>query len=228
MKRKNTKHFRAKEKAIDRSKKYTPEEAIKIVKELSYENFDASIEVHVKTGIDPKKGDQVVRGSVVLPYSSGKKKRIAVFAEGDSAKEARDLGADIIGGQELIDEIKKTNKADFDVAIATPDMMKGLAGIARILGPRGLMPSPKNNTVTMKVKPVIEEIMKGRIDFKNDAGGNVHCVIGKRSIETEKLVENLNTFLEALRRARSSTVKGTFIKSISLSSTMGPSISVIL
>lgn len=228
MKRKQTKQFQSKLQGVEKSKKYSPEEAMKLVKNLSYEKFDASIEIHVKTGIDPKKGEQVVRGSVVLPHSTGKKKRIAVFAEGDQAKEAKELGADLVGGQELIDEIKKTSKADFDVAIATPDMMKGLAGIARILGPRGLMPSPKNNTVTLKVKTVIEEVLKGRIDFKNDSGGNVHCVIGKRSLDTDKLLENYHAFLETLRRARSSTVKGSFIKTISLSSTMGPSISVVV
>lgn len=226
MKRKQTKPFQGKMKAIERAKKYTPEEALKLVRELSYEKFDASIEIHVKTGIDPKKGEQVVRGSIVLPHSTGKKKRIAVFAEGDQAKIARELGVECVGAQELIDEIKKTSKVDFDVAVATPDMMKGLASIARILGPRGLMPSPKNNTVTPKVKPVIEEVMKGRIDFKNDSGGNVHCVIGKRSLDIDKLTENYHALLEAVRRARSSTVKGAFIKAISISSTMGPSIAV--
>ncbi|MBI2483650.1 50S ribosomal protein L1 [Candidatus Uhrbacteria bacterium] len=226
MTRKQSKSFQSRLKAIDRAKKYSPEDALKIVKELSYEKFDASIEIHVKTGIDPKKGEQVVRGSVVLPHSTGKKKRIAVFAEGDQAKEAKKLGADLVGGQELIDEIKKTGKVDFDVAIATPDMMKGLAGIARILGPRGLMPSPKNNTVAAKVKSVIDEVLKGRIDFKNDSGGNVHCVIGTRSVDADKLLANYHAFFDALRRARSSTVKGVFIKGISLSSTMGPSISV--
>lgn len=224
MQRKKTKTFKAKGIEVDKSKRYTPEDALQQVLETSYEKFDPSVEVHIRTGIDPRKGDQIVRGSVVLPYASGKIKKIVVFAEGDKAKEAVSAGVSIVGGQELIDEIKQTGKADFDIAIATPDMMKALAGVARILGPRGLMPSPKNNTVTPNILAAIEEVKKGRLDFKNDAGGNVHIMIGKKSLGKEKLLANYTACMEVLRKGRPSTVKGTYIRTISLSSTMGPGI----
>ncbi len=224
MQRKKTKTFQAKQVGLDKNKRYAPEDALQQVLENSYEKFDPSIEVHVRTGIDPRKGDQVVRGSVVLPHASGKTKKIAVFAEGDKAKEAVAAGVAIVGGQELIDEIKQTGKADFDIAIATPDMMKSLASVARILGPRGLMPSPKNNTVTTNVLSAIEEVKKGRLDFKNDATGNVHIMIGKKSLGKEKLFANYTACMETLRKGRPSTVKGSYIRTISLSSTMGPGI----
>ncbi len=226
MQRKITKAFKQKQKLIDKNKRYTAEEAISRALECSYESFDPSIELHIRTGIDPRKGDQIVRGSVVFPYASGKTKKIAVFAEGDKAKEAVNAGVEIVGGQELIDKIKQTGKADFDIAIATPDMMKSLSSVARVLGPRGLMPSPKNNTVTANIALAIEEVKKGRIDFKNDAGGNVHIVIGKKSLEKDKLFQNYSVFMENFRKTRPSTVKGTFVRAITLSSTMGPSISI--
>ena len=226
MQRKRTKTFKVKKSSIEKSKRYSIEDALQLVLESSYEKFDPSLELHIRTGIDPRKGDQVVRGSVVLPYASGKTKKIAVFAEGDKAKEALAAGVDIVGGQEMIDQSKQTGKADFDIAIATPDMMKALAGVARVLGPRGLMPSPKNNTVTANVRAAIEEVKKGRLDFKNDTGGTVHIMIGKKSLEKEKLLANYTACMEALRKARPSTVKGAYIRTISLSSTMGPGIFV--
>jgi len=212
----------------DKKKLHIPADAIDLVKKFSYEQFDAAVEVHIKTGIDTRKNDQIVRGSVVLPHGTGKTKKIAVFAEGEKATEAKDAGADLVGGSELIQEIKQSGKADFDIAIATPDMMKSLAGIARILGPRGLMPSPKNETVTANIKAAINQVKKGKVDFKNDDSGNVHQVIGKRSFSKEQLLENYATFMETLKKSRPSAAKGTFIQNISLSSSMGPGIRVLV
>ena len=226
--RSKTVRFKKTVRTLDLTKRYAAEEALKLVQEVSYEKFDPSIEVHIRTGVNPKKGDQIVRGSVVLPHASGKVKKIAVFAEGDKAREAESAGATLIGGQELIDEIKQSGKADFDIAIATPDMMKSLASVARILGPRGLMPSPKNNTVTSNVKAAIEEIKRGRLDFRNDDSGNLHIVIGKRSLPHASLLENYTTLMDVIRKSRPSTVKGTFLRNITVSSTMGPSIPVVL
>ncbi|MBI2644734.1 50S ribosomal protein L1 [Candidatus Uhrbacteria bacterium] len=226
--RKKSKKFQEllKKDLPDKKKLHTFADAIDLVKKFSYEQFDATVEVHVKTGIDTRKNDQIVRGSVVLPYGTGKTKKIAVFAEGEKATEARDAGADLVGGAELIAEIKQTSKADFDVAIATPDMMKSLAGIAKVLGPRGLMPSPKNETVTVNIKGAISQVKKGKVDFKNDDSGNVHQIIGKRSFTKEQLLENYTAFMEILRKARPSATKGTFLQNISLSTTMGPGIRV--
>lgn len=222
IKKKSKKHL----EGIDLEKIYTVQEAIDLLKKVSKEKFDASIEVHVNTGIDAKKSDQSIRGSVVLPYGTGKTKRVAVFAEGEKATEATNTGADLVGGLELIQEIKSSGKADFDIAIATPDMMKHLAGVAKILGPKGLMPSPKNETVTVNIKHAIEAVKKGKVTFKNDDSGNVHQTIGKRSFDTQKLLENYTTFIECLKKARPSTAKGTYIKTVTFSSTMGPGIKV--
>lgn len=226
--RKKSKKFRelVKKELSDKKKLHTPADAIDLVKKFSYENFDAAVEVHVNTGIDTRKNDQIVRGSVVLPHGTGKTKKIAVFAEGEKATEARDAGADLVGGSELIAEIKQTSKADFDIAIAAPDMMKSLASIAKVLGPRGLMPSPKNDTVTVNIKTVIAQVKKGKVDFKNDDSGNVHQLIGKRSFTKEQLLENYTAFMETLKKARPAAAKGTFLQNISLSSSMGPGVRV--
>jgi large subunit ribosomal protein L1 len=228
--RKKSKKFQEfiKKDLPDKKKLHAPADAIDLVKKLSYEQFDAAVEVHVKTGIDTRKNDQIVRGSVVLPHGTGKTKKIAVFAEGEKATEAKDAGADLVGGSELIQEIKQSSKADFDIAIATPDMMKSLASIARVLGPRGLMPSPKNETVTAHIKAAITQVKKGKVDFKNDDSGNVHQVIGKRSFSKEQLLENYATFMETLKKSRPSAAKGTFIQNISISTTMGPGIRVAI
>lgn len=224
--RKQSKAFQVVINGIDFSAAYSPIQAFELVKKCSYEKFDASVEVHVKTGIDPRKSDQTIRGSVLLPHGIGKTKRIAVFAEGEKAAEAATAGAEIIGGQELIQEIKQTQKTDFDVAMATPDMMRHLAQIAKILGPKGLMPSPKNETVTTAIGKTIQEIKRGKINFKNDDTGNVHQVIGKCSFDAIKLAENYDTFIEALRKSKPSSAKGVFIASVSVSSSMGPGIRI--
>lgn len=215
-------------KKIDPTKAYSFEEAVKLVKETSTTKFDASIEVHVRLGIDPKKGDQMVRGTIVLPHGIGKSKKILAIADGDKAKEAKDAGADVVGGQEIIDEIRSSGKCDFDVVITTPDMMRFLAPIAKILGPRGLMPSPKNETITPNLKKAIEELKKGKITFKNDDTANIHQVIGKASFDEKKLLENLTAFIDALKKAKPESSKGTFIKNITLTSTMGPGIKLAI
>lgn len=215
-------------KIIDSQKTYTVEEAIDLIKKVSKEKFDAGVEIHLKLGIDPTKGEQQVRGTIVLPWSIGKTKKVAAFVEPNKEKEAKEAGADIVGGEELIKEIKSSEKINFDVAVATPGMMPKLAQIAKILGPKGLMPNPKNDTVGLDVKKMIEELKKGKITFKNDDTGNIHQLIGKVSFEKSKLLENLNAFVEAVRRAKPPSAKGVYIKNAVLCSTMGPGIKVNL
>jgi large subunit ribosomal protein L1 len=213
-------------KLVDSKKVYSPEEAIDLAKKTSNVKFDASIELHIKLGIDTKRGEEQVRGMITLPNSLGQKKIIAVFAEGDKAEEAKKAGANIVGGKELIDEIKKSGAAHFDIALATPDMMKNLGQIAKILGPKGLMPSPKNETVTENIAKTMGELQKGKVAFKNDDGGNIHQIIGKVSYDNQKLLENFNVFTEAIKKAKPVTVKAIYIVNTTLSSTMGPGIKV--
>lgn len=211
---------------IDKAKSYSIDEAIKLVKETSQTKFDASFEVHIHLGIDTKKGEQAVRGSVALPHGTGKSKRIAVFSENEKA--AKEAGADVVGNVNLIKDIKSSGKVDFDLAIATPTMMKKLAGAAKILGPKGLMPSPKAGTVVDdKAMPkAIEEIKKGKVNFKNDDTGNIHQMIGKISWDDKKLSENCGAFVEAVKKAKPAAAKGIFIKGVFLTSTMGPAVRV--
>ncbi|MBI4652843.1 50S ribosomal protein L1 [Candidatus Kuenenbacteria bacterium] len=205
-------------------KKYNLNEALELIKKNAKAKFDESVEAHIKLGIDIKKGDQQVRGTIVLPYGSGKSKKIAVFSENeDEIKEIKKMGI-IAGGEDLIEEIKKTGKCDFEVAIATPEIMKKLAIIARILGPKGLMPNPKTETVATNIKKTIEELQKGKVTFKNDDSGNIHQAIGKVSWPLEKLKENLEAFLEIIKKSKPSKSKGIYIKNITLCSTMGKSV----
>ncbi|MFH0814547.1 MAG: 50S ribosomal protein L1 [Candidatus Falkowbacteria bacterium] len=209
---------------IDANKLYSPEEAIKLVKETSTIKFDASIEIHIRLGIDPKKGEQQIRGTVVFPHGSGKSKKIVVFATNEKAKEAKEAGADIVGAEELIEEIKKTGKCDFEIAVATPDMMKQLAVIARILGTKGLMPSPKNETITLDIKKTVTELKKGKIAFRNDDTANLHVMIGKVSFDDAKLLENFNVFKEALEKCKPESSKGKLVRNAVMNATMGPGI----
>jgi large subunit ribosomal protein L1 len=209
---------------IDEDKLYTITEALPLLKETATTKFEPSVELHARLGINVEKSDQMVRGTVSLPHGSGKTVRVAVFAEPAKQKEASD--ADIVGGEELIDSIAKSGKIDFDVAVATPGMMKNLAKIARVLGPKGLMPSPKNETVTENVKEIVGELKKGKIAFKNDATGNVHVVVGKTGFSDQQLQENIETFLDALRKAKPSSSKGTYLKNLSINATMGPGIRI--
>jgi len=211
---------------LDKKKTYSPEEAINLIKDSKVEKFDASIEIHLKLGIDPKKTDQQVRGTITLPHGTGKTKKVAAFVSPDKEKTAREAGAEIVGGDDLIAEIKKTEKVDFEVAVATPDMMPKLAQIAKILGTRGVMPSPKNETISPTPEKIIGELKKGKIVFKADDTCNIHQIIGKTSFETTKLLENLNVFLDAIKKAKPSSSKGTYIKNAIVCSTMGPGIKI--
>lgn len=209
---------------IDPKKSYPPDEAVELVRKTSPTRFDASVEVHLHLGVNPEKGDQQVRGTVRLPHGTGKTKRVAAFVPANREAEAKEAGADLVGGGELIAEIRTSEAFAFDVAVATPDMMKELATIAKLLGPRGLMPSPKNGTVTTKVAETVKDLKGGLVAFKNDDTANVHQVIGRVSWDAARLRENLDAFLEAIRRAKPPTSKGTYVQTATLTSTMGPSI----
>ncbi len=222
-----SKRYAALKSEIDPKKSYSPEEAVALVKKTATTTFDSTVEVHVRLGIDPKKSDQQVRSTVTLPHGIGKAKKVAVFvASQEKEKEAREAGADIVGGEELIAEIAKTGKYAFEVAVATPDMMPKMAKVAKVLGPKGLMPSPKNETVTTNIKKTVEELHKGKTAFKADDTGNVHQVLGKASFDAVKILENFNAFMEALRRAKPPSAKGSYVVSVTLTSTMGPGVKV--
>lgn len=208
---------------VEKGKQYAIDEAINIAKETKVAKFDESVEVHVKLGVDVKK-DQV-RGTVVLPHGTGKTKKVVVVTS-TKEKEAKDAGADIVGGEELIEKIKNGKAGNFDVVVATPEMMPKLAQVAKILGPKGLMPSPKTETVTDKIKEAVESLKKGKAAFKNDNTGNVHQVIGKISFEASKLKENFQAMIEAIEKAKPAGSKGTYVKSITICSTMGPAIKI--
>ncbi|MGC8728679.1 MAG: 50S ribosomal protein L1 [Elusimicrobiales bacterium] len=208
-------------KGLDLEKKYTVEEAVKLLKEKANAKFDETIELHVKLGIDPKKADQNVRGTTPLPHGTGKKIRVAVIAKGEKLMEAKESGADIVGSTELIDEISK-GKIDFDVLVVTPDLMKDVAKLGKVLGPKGLMPNPKTGTVTFEIGAVVKEIKAGRVEFKNDAYGIIHVGCGKKSFSENAIVENVKTVIDAIIKAKPSTSKGKYINSVYLSSTMGP------
>jgi len=225
---KRSKRFKSLKEQIDLDKAYPVEEAIELVKKTSQLKFDAGVEVHIRLGIDTKKADQVVRGSVTLPHGTGKKKKIAVFCEGKDQDIAKKAGAELIGGDELIAEIKKTGKCDFEIALATPAVMKKMGQIAKILGPKGLMPNPRNETVVTDIAKSVKALAEGKVTFRNDDSGNIHQLIGKASFESKQLVENYEVFLEAVRSAKPSGVKGTYIRNVSICSTMGPGIKVNL
>lgn len=211
---------------FDKMKAYPINEALSIVKQISKTKFDPSVEVHFRLGINTKKSDQQVRGAASLPNGTGKTIKIAAFVSPENEKAVKDAGADLVGGEELIAEIKKTEKTDFQVAVAEVAMMKNLAQIAKILGTRGLMPSPKNDTVTNNPAKAVEELKKGKISFKNDDTGNVHAIIGKLSFSDDKLVENFSNLLETIRKAKPTASKGTFIKNVSISSSMSAGVRV--
>ncbi|MFT7169856.1 MAG: large subunit ribosomal protein L1 [Paracoccaceae bacterium] len=218
---KQSKRFREAVAMVDRSQSYTANAAFDLLKSLPAPKFDETVEIAVRLGIDPRKTDQLVRGAVSLPKGLGKTVKVVVFAEGDKAEAAREAGADEVGSDELAAKIQG-GWMDFDVVIASPDMMKHVGKLGKVLGPQGKMPSPKSGTVTPNVAQAVEEFKAGKVEFRTDQGGNVHAPLGKRSFPTEDLVENLTAFLNHLTGMRPSAVKGTFVRRISVSTTMGP------
>jgi large subunit ribosomal protein L1 len=219
----HSRRYRKAAEKIDRSKRYTPPEGIALIKSLQGPKFDETVDVAVCIGIDAKKTDQLVRGSVSLPRGTGKSIKIAVFAEGARAQEAKDAGADFVGGADLAEKIEK-GFTDFDMTIASPDMMKYVGKLGKVLGPQGKMPSPKAGTVTPNVAAAVKEFKAGKIEFRTDAGANVHAAIGKKSFSTDDLVTNLNAFLDHLRALRPPQAKGTFLRKVVVSTTMGPGV----
>jgi large subunit ribosomal protein L1 len=221
---KHGKKFREAQSRVPEGKSYTPSDAVAMVKELSFAKFDETVEAAVRLGVDPRHADQIVRGAVVLPHGTGKTARVLVIAQGDKAREAEEAGADFVG-VEYVQKIKD-GWLDFDVAVATPDMMGQVGQLGRVLGPRGLMPTPKAGTVTMDVAKAVREIKAGKIEFRVDRTGNVHVPIGKVSFEPTKLEENLNAFMDTVIRAKPSAAKGTYVRGLTVSSTMGPGVAV--
>jgi len=213
-------------KLIDRLTAYDPEQAISLAKQTAKAKFDETIEISVRLGVDPRHADQQVRGAIVLPHGTGKTVRVLVFAKGDKAKEAEEAGADFVGAEDMVAKIQGEGWFGFDACVATPDMMGIVGRIGRILGPKGLMPNPKSGTVTMDVARAIHDIKAGKVEYRVDKTAIVHCPIGKKSFDDEKLMENLRTLMEAIIKAKPSAAKGTYLRSVVLSSTMGPGVKV--
>jgi large subunit ribosomal protein L1 len=225
---KTSKRFAAARKLVEPGKSYELKQALALIKQMPQTKFDAAVELHLNLGVDVKQANQQVRGSVVLPHGTGKAKRIAVFCNEDKAKDAKAAGATLVGGAELIKEIQQTGKCDFDVAIATPDMMKLLAPIAKTLGQKGLMPNPKTETIVADVGKAVEALSKGKVSFKTDDTGNMHQSIGRVSYDTEKLTENATTFLDAVKRVKPASTKGTYIRKAVVCTSMGPAVPVMV
>jgi large subunit ribosomal protein L1 len=218
------KRFAEASKLVDRTKLYDLEEGINLLKETAKAKFDETVELHIKLGVDGRHADQQVRGAVVLPHGTGKTKRVLVIAKGDKAAEAEKAGADFVGAEDMVQKIQNENWFDFDVIVATPDMMGLIGRLGRVLGPKGLMPNPKSGTVTFDVARAIDEIKAGKVEYRLDKTNIVHVSIGKASFETEKLQDNLNSLMEAIVKAKPSSAKGTYLRSVTLTSTMGPGI----
>jgi large subunit ribosomal protein L1 len=219
------KRYRQAADGFDRGQEYLPAEAIKILKGFPDAKFDETVEIAFRLGIDPRKNDQALRGTVALPLGSGKSVRVGVFAAGEKAREARDAGADVVGGEELVEEVMK-GVIDFDAAVATPDMMASVGKAGRVLGPRGLMPNPKTGTVTMDIAKAVADIKGGKVEYRADRTGNVHLIIGKKSFEERNLLENYLVVVDELLKAKPSSAKGRYIKALAVSSTMGPSVRI--
>ncbi|WDC83131.1 50S ribosomal protein L1 [Caloramator sp. mosi_1] len=223
---KRGKNYLESAKLVDKSVLYSPKEALDLAIQTAKAKFDETIEVHVRLGVDPRHADQQVRGAVVLPHGTGKTVKVLVFAKGDKAKEAEAAGADYVGAEELVDKIQKENWFDYDVVVATPDMMGVVGRLGKILGPKGLMPNPKSGTVTFDVAKAIAEIKAGKVEYRVDKTAIVHVPIGKKSFGTEKLLDNFHTLMEAIVKAKPAAAKGQYIKSVTVSSTMGPGIKI--
>lgn len=224
--KKHSKKYVEISKSVESNKLYTKEEAIKLVKNTSITTFDSTVEVAIKLNIDAKKTDQQVRGSLVLPHGTGKSKKVLVIAKGAFAEEAKNAGADYVGDKDMLDKIKSENWFDFDVIVATPDMMPEVGKIGNILGPKGLMPNPKTNTVTTRVADVVRDLKSGMVTYKTDSYGNIHTIIGKVSFDEKALLENLVYVVKTINKAKPQAVKGVFIDKIAIATTMGPGIKV--
>lgn len=216
-----SKRYKESEKCIDRAKKYNLKEAVAVIKKMASPKFNGSVDLHFNLNVDPKKSDQAVRGTVVLPHGTGKKLRIAVFCKGEYEKTARDAQVDYVGSIDLIEKVG-AGFLDFDCAIATPDMMKDLSRLGKILGPRGLMPSPKTGTVTNDIGKAIQDVRKGKVEFRVDKQGGIHLSVGKVSFEEDKIYENASCVIDALNDAKPASIKGKFIKTLSISASMNP------
>jgi large subunit ribosomal protein L1 len=214
-------------KKVDRDRLYAPQEAMELLREVSYVKFDPTVEVHIRTGLDPRHAEQMVRGSVVLPAGTGKKVRVLAFAQGEKAREAEEAGADYVGGEDVAKRIQE-GWLDFDVAVATPDMMGIVGRLGRVLGPRGLMPNPRTGTVAMEIGRVIREVRAGRVEYRVDKTGVIHGPVGKLSFNDEQLLENLGAFVDAVVRAKPTTMKGVYLRSITVAGTMSPGIKLDL
>jgi len=213
-------------KLIDKNALYTPAESMELTIKTSKAKFEETIEVHVRLGVDPRHADQQVRGAVVLPHGTGKTVRVLVFAKGDKAKEAEAAGADFVGAEELVDKIQKENWFEFDVVVATPDMMGVVGRLGRVLGPKGLMPNPKSGTVTFDVAKALNDIKAGKVEYRVDKTAIVHVGIGKKSFGSEKLMDNFHTLMDAIVKAKPAAAKGQYIKSVTVASTMGPGVKI--
>ena len=222
---KSGKKYQDAAKLIESGKLYTSQEAMELVKKTATAKFDETIELHVRLGVDPKYADQQVRGALVLPHGTGKSKRVLVFAKGEKVKEAEAAGADFVGSDEIVQKIQG-GWLDFDVAVATPDMMGTVGRLGKVLGPRGLMPNPKLGTVTMDLTKAISEIKAGKVEYRTDKAGNVHCPIGKASFDAEKLQQNFQALIDTLNRVKPSAAKGQYMRSITVSATMGPGVPI--
>lgn len=225
MKKRSKKYVEALAK-VEKGKAYTVDEAVKLVKETSTTKFDGSVEVAIRLNVDTKKADQQLRGAIVLPKGTGKTTRVIVIAKGEAATKAKEAGADYVGDVDLLQKIEKENWFDFDTMIATPDMMPLLGKLGRVLGPKGLMPNPKTGTVTVDTKKAVEDVKKGRVEYRTDTYGNVQVIVGKVSFDEKALMENIKAFVALILKSKPATVKGTYVKNISISSTMGPGIKV--
>lgn len=222
---KKSKRYVSSKGLVDRTKTYPIEEAVKLAKEASTAKFDETVEVSFNLNVDPRHADQQIRGAMVLPNGTGKTQKVVVIAEGDKAAEAKDAGADFVGSDDLLEQIKG-GWFDFDVIIATPNMMGKLGKLGRLLGPKGLMPNPKTGTVTMDVANAVNEVKKGKVTYRTDKAGIINCLIGKASFDDDQLVENFNAIYDVIKRARPAKVKGNYMKNVAISTTMGPGIKV--
>ena len=223
---KHGKNYTTKKEMIESAKNYEMDEAVALVKQVATAKFDETIELHIRLGVDSRHADQQVRGAIVLPNGTGKENRILVFAKGDKAKEAEDAGADYVGAEDMMEKIQKENWMEFDAVVATPDMMGVVGRLGKILGPRGLMPNPKTGSVTMDVEKAVSELKAGKVEYRLDKSNIIHVVVGKASFTFEDLKENVETLLEAVRKAKPAAAKGQYFKSVAITSTMSPSIKI--